>query len=113
MAGPDIGKIKDPGEVAIDERARQQIKTFIAEGNRSNREKNAIHWAFVSLLFIGVLAFVYVLFAKVWHLTCSGKWAWLNKEQLEKIDNFITSGFIGVFVTSLFASKFKNPEKDN
>lgn len=102
---PNIEQIQEVGVLIVDERAKQELRDLISENNRTNREKNAKHWAFVFLIWVGVIAVAFVLFAKVYHLLCAHNYAWLDKEQLDNIDEFLTSGVIGGSVVGFFKSK--------
>jgi hypothetical protein len=108
---PDIEQIKEVSVAGIDERAKQELQDFISENNRTNREKNTKHWAFVFLMWVGTVAVALVLFAKVYHLLCAHNYAWLDKDQLNKIDEFLTSGIIGGSVVGFFKSKISDPNK--
>jgi len=109
---PNIEQIQEASVVIIDERAKQELKAFVSENNRTNREKNVKHWAFISLMWVGTIAVAFVLFAKVYHLICAHDYAWLDKDQMNKIDEFLTSGIIGGSVVGFFKSRISDINKN-
>ena len=114
MSKLNLKEIREPGGIpAIDKKAEEELRAFVSESKRSNREKNVKHWAFVILLWLGVIAYTFVLFAKVWHLLCSEHYAWLTKNQQDNLNEFLTSSIIGGAVTSLFRAKIGSTDQND
>lgn len=108
---PNIDQIEENIAIPpIDERARLEMENFISENKRTNLEKNTKHLAFVVLMWIGTIGVTFVIVTKIYHLICSHAYAWLDKDQLNNIDTFLTSGVIGGSIVGFFKSKITNAD---
>lgn len=107
----DIDKIKEGIVPKPDKIAEQQTQDFIRQCTRENREKDTKHLAFVIIMWVGTFGVSFVLFAKIYHLVAGHAYAWLDKEQLNSLDSFLTSSVIGGSIVGFFKSKIINEDK--
>lgn len=91
-----------------DEAARQELKDHLSKSKRENREKGALHWAFVIILWIIVIIFLAVVVIYILHIVLPQSYCWLSSEQLKQITQFVTMGGIGGVGTALLKNKISN-----
>jgi len=108
---PDIDVIKEISKnLQIDAQAEQESKDLISGHKRNRREQNAMHWAFVLILWIIVFSFCAAVIIKILHMFLPDQYAWLNEIHLKKIDDYIFAGGVGGVGVGLLKSRFNLPK---
>lgn len=68
------------------------------EEHRKDKEKTAMHVAFVWLIRISAILVYSILIVRVWHFICPSQCRWLSNEEVQGIDKILFSGAIGGFL---------------
>jgi len=97
--------IKEPQQVVVDSKAKEENRDYVSQHRRIRREQNTLHWAFLGIVWIAVVGVAFVLFAKLSHLVLPPKFSWLDETQLKNLDEFLTTGAIGGTVVGFFKAK--------
>lgn len=102
---PQISQINEPSTPISDTQAIEESKDLISRAKRNRREQNALHWAFIILLWIIVSGFGLAILVRIGSILLPDQYCWLNEEHLKKLNDFITTGGIGGVGGALLKNK--------
>ena len=101
--------IREPKQdLSEDSQAREEQKNYVSSAQRTRREENSKHWAFVVLIWVVVLCVILAFLFKVWHILMPDSVCWLSEAQISKINDFLTTGVLSGSVGAMVKSKITN-----
>ncbi len=103
---PDIHLIKEGSTPVSDTQALEESKDLASRYKRSRREQNAMHWAFIIILWIIVAGFGFAILTRISMMILPDRYCWLSDEHLKSLNDFITTGGIGGVGGALLKNKF-------
>lgn len=102
---PQLSLINETNPPLSDTQAIEENKDLISRATRNRREQNAMHWAFIVILWIIVSGFGFAILVKLATILLPDRLCWLSPEHLKNLNDFITTGGIGGVGGALIKNK--------
>lgn len=102
---PDISPIGEQSVPIADQQSIEENRGIVAKIRRTRRVEDIQHWGFVILFWIIIIGVGSMLVIIFWHHICSKAYCWFTDEQINKIWDFLTKGFLGAICTNILRVK--------
>jgi hypothetical protein len=92
----------------LDTISQQEDQDRIGRHKRRRREENTMHWAFVLLVWAVSFSVLIAFLLNTWHVLAPGSLCWLGNLEIQKVQQFLTTGVLSGTAGAIFQTKFEN-----
>jgi len=98
-----------------DDVAKKELGALYLQSKRNEQVKTAVHYIIIIAVLVVGIVIVAALTIRIVYLVLPAKWQWMTTEQIEQLDHFLFSGFIGGVLTQAgrkIVTNYKSDDED-